>query len=122
VVTRVRAADMGSLKARSIIADLGTELRHTRIDHGLSQAAVGRAVRLSPSQVSRIERGDVPLVSLSNLARLLAVVGLELSARAFPAGPPIRDAAHRALLERFRARVSPTIAWRFEVPLGRIGD
>ena len=122
MVTRVRAADVGSLKARSIIADLGTELRHARIDHGLSQAAVGRAVRLSPSQVSRIERGDVPRVPLSNLARLLAVVGLELSARAYPAGPPIRDAAHRALLERLRARVSPAAAWRFEVPVANAGD
>jgi hypothetical protein len=53
---------------------------------------------------------------------LLAVVGLELSVRAYPAGQPIRDAAHRALLERLRARVSSAIAWRFEVPLGRTGD
>jgi hypothetical protein len=70
----------------------------------------------------RIERGDVPFVPLANLARLMAVVGLELSVRAYPAGPPIRDGAHRALIERLRARVSAGIAWRFEVPLPIIGD
>jgi hypothetical protein len=26
------------------------------------------------------------------------------------------------LIERFRRRVAPTIAWRFEVPIGRAGD
>lgn len=61
-------------------------------------------------------------MSLTVVARLLAVVGLELSARAYPAGPPIRDAAHRALLDRFRAIVAPSVAWRFEVPVGHAGD
>ena len=45
-----------------------------------------------------------------------------MGARAYPAGQPIRDAAHRALIDRFRARVAPTVAWRFEVPLPIAGD
>jgi hypothetical protein len=77
---------------------------------------------MSRAQVSRVERADAPRVSVLELARLLAVVGLELSGRAYPAGPPIRDAAHRALLDRFRERVSPAVAWQFEVPLGLLGD
>jgi hypothetical protein len=53
----------------------------------------------------------------SEAGRLLAVVGLELSARACPAGSPIRDAAHTALLGRFRSRLHRSLAWRTEVPL-----
>jgi hypothetical protein len=56
------------------------------------------------------------------MARLLAVVGLELSARAYPTGPPIRDAAHLALLERLRRLAPSTCAWRYEMPIGMSGD
>lgn len=97
-------------------------MRNARMQHAISQAEVGKAVRISRSQVGRIERAEVPSLSLLVMARLLAVVGLELSARAYPVGPPIRDAAHRALLDRFRAVVAPSVAWRFEVPVGRAGD
>jgi transcriptional regulator with XRE-family HTH domain len=119
---RERRADIGGRRAQSILVDLGRELHRARLEHGLSQAVVARAVRMSRSQVSRIEKAQVPDVPMARLARLLAVVGLELSARAYPAGPPIRDAAHGALIERLRARVSPTVAWQFEVPLGPTGD
>ena len=56
-------------------------------------------------------------VSIIRLATLLATVGLELSARAYPAGPPIRDAAHVSLLARLRARLSPSLRWHLEVPV-----
>jgi transcriptional regulator with XRE-family HTH domain len=122
MAAKERPADVGSQRARRILAEIGGELRNARMTHGLSQAAVGRAVKMSRSQVGRVERAEVPLVSLANLARLMAVVGLELSVRAYASGPPIRDAAHRALLDRFRERVGPGVAWRFEVPLERPGD
>ena len=122
MVTKERPVDIGSRRGRSIVLELGRELRAARLDHGLSQAAVARAARTSRSQVGRIECGDAVRVSIIEIARLLAVVGLELSARAYPAGPPIRDAAHVALLNRFRAKVAPSIAWRFEVPVGHLGD
>ena len=83
---------------------------------------MAKAARTSRSQVGRIEAAQAPRVSVLELSRLLAVLGLELSARAYPAGRPIRDAAHRALIDRFRARVAPTVAWRFEVPLPIAGD
>jgi transcriptional regulator with XRE-family HTH domain len=119
---RERRADLGSQRARAILVELGGELHRARLEHGLSQAAVAAAVGMSRSQVSRIENALVAEVPLSRLARLMAVVGLELSARAYPAGSPIHDRAHRALLERLRARASPAAVWRFEVPLGRPGD
>jgi transcriptional regulator with XRE-family HTH domain len=120
--TKVRAVDLGSEKGRTIIRDLGAEVRLGRQDHGLSQATVARAARTSRSQVGRVERGEAPRVPLVELARLLAVVGLELSARAYPAGPPIRDAAHGKLLDRLRAGSAASVAWRFEVPIGLPGD
>lgn len=52
------------------------------------------------------------------IAQLYALVGLDLSARGFPSGHPIRDAGHVALLGRFQARLGPGLRWRTEVPLG----
>ena len=83
--------------------------------------AVGKAVGLSDPEVSRIERGQLRQVSLVHLARLLSVVGLELSARAYPVGLPIRDQAQLALLARFRALAASAFVWRTEVPVGGSG-
>jgi transcriptional regulator with XRE-family HTH domain len=122
MTAKERAVDIGSRRGKSIVLEMGRELRMARLDHGLSQAAVATAARTSRSQVGRVERGEASRVSVAEIARLLAVVGLELSARAYPAGPPIRDAAHLALLGRFRATVAPSVAWRTEVPVGNAGD
>ncbi len=83
---------------------------------------VGRAVGMSGPQVCRIERGCSPEVSIAALCRLLAVVGLELSARAYPAGEPTRDRAHLALLGRFRACLHGSLRWRMEAPFPIPGD
>ncbi len=120
--TKERAVDIGTQRARSIVCDLGTEVRRARTDHGLSQSVVGAAAHVSRAQVSRIERGLAPKASLLELSRLLAVVGLELSARAYPGGSAIRDKAQLALLGRFRALLAPSVAQRFEVPLLKHGD
>jgi transcriptional regulator with XRE-family HTH domain len=121
--TRERSVDAGSRRAQFILADLGNELRIARLDHGLSQSGVGRTVGISGSQVSRIERGVAPSASIRQLARLLSVVGLHLAARAYPNGTAIRDAGHRALLDRLRKRL-PTMVdkWRFEVALPASGE
>jgi transcriptional regulator with XRE-family HTH domain len=92
------------------------------MDRGLGLHDVGRAVGLSATHVSRIERGRTPRVPLLVLARLLAVVGLELSGRAYPAGQPVRDAAHAALLDRFGRALHRSLALTTEVPLPRAGN
>lgn len=92
------------------------------MSHGLSQRVVGRAVGISASEVSRIERARVPGVSLWLLTKLIAVVGLELSARAYPGAGPVRDRAHLELLARLRTRLSASLEWRTEVPLPNPGD
>jgi transcriptional regulator with XRE-family HTH domain len=122
VGTRLRQVDLGAARSRDIIASLGREVRGARVDRGLSQEQLGRTVGLSGSEVGRIERGLIRGVTIEQMCLLLAALGLELSARAFPAGQPIRDAAHAALLGRFRSRLHRSLAWRIEVPLPIPGD
>lgn len=105
-----------------MVRNLGRELRQARVEHGLSQRFVGRAVGLSSAAVSRIERGQVRAVSIINLSRLLSVVGLDLSARAYPSGTPVRDQAQLNLLRRLRVQASEPLMWRAEVPVGVPGD
>ena len=50
------------------------------------------------------------------------MVGLDLNVRFYPGGSPLRDAAHIALLERFRLQLSPELTFRTEVPLPGPGD
>jgi transcriptional regulator with XRE-family HTH domain len=114
---RRRQVDLGLARGRRLVVDLCRELDEARRSLGLSYEELGRAVGLSGDQVGRICRAESPGIGLVRLAALLAAVGLELSARAFPAGPPIRDAAHIALLARLRARLSPALGWHVEVPV-----
>jgi transcriptional regulator with XRE-family HTH domain len=114
---RRRQVEVGLTRGRRLVADLSRELDVARRSLGLSYAELGRAVGLSGDKVARICRADSPSISLLKLATLLGTVRLELSARAFPAGPPIRDAAHVALLARLKARLSAALRWRLEVPV-----
>jgi transcriptional regulator with XRE-family HTH domain len=98
------------------------ELREARLAAGLSQLAVGDAARMSYSEVSRIERARLPGVSVDQFCRLFAVVGLDFSARSYPFGLPLRDAAQVALLARFEAVLHPSLRLRREVPLPNNSD
>jgi hypothetical protein len=51
------------------------------------------------------------------IAQLYALVGLDLSARGYAGGQPLRDAGHVALLGRFQAHLIPGLRWRTEVPI-----
>jgi len=117
-----RAVDRGSRRARSIMIELGREIRQARVEHGLSQETVARAAKTSRATVGRIEQARLEGASINQLARLLAVVGLELSARAYPAGQPVRDVAHLDLIDRLRRTVDRGVTWHFDVPLGIPGD
>ena len=120
--TKERSGDRGQRRGDRLLDELLREIRDARIGRNLSQAAVGRAIGLSDSQVSLIERGGHRDVRFVLVARMLGVVGLELSARAYPAGGGLRDAAQLALLERLRTRVSGSLSWRSEVPIPTEGD
>lgn len=120
--TKARQVDLGTARGRDLVRRAGQELREARTDRGLSLKAVGDAASLSIAYVSRIERGLIDHVSVRDLARLHAVVGLELSLKAYPAGEPIRDVAHAALLGQLRAQLHRSLLWSIEVPLPAPGD
>jgi transcriptional regulator with XRE-family HTH domain len=101
---------------------MGAELRHARTNRGLSGRQVGASIGISSAEVSRIERGLAPRVPFLTIARLASTVGLELSARLFPGGPPLRDFAHVRLLADLHALLDPSLRWATEVPLPAPGD
>ena len=64
---------------------VGADLRQHRVSAGLALREVGRRVGMSPSQVSRIERGLAPsVVTSASWPVIGAVVGLDVRARTYP--------------------------------------
>jgi transcriptional regulator with XRE-family HTH domain len=122
VTSRERPADRGARIARADLIRIGDDLRQARFGNGLALDRVGSACAMSGSQVSRIERGLAPTATVVQLARLGAVVGLDVRVHAYPGPEPIRDAAQVRLIGRFLAKISPTLAFRAEVPLPAPGD
>jgi transcriptional regulator with XRE-family HTH domain len=115
--TRERAADRGARIAHRDLVTIGADIRTARISAGLSQRAVGRDCRMSYTQVGRIERAVHRSVTVRQLARIGAVVGLDVRVRAYPGPAPMRDAAQTALLARFRECLHPSLSFRTEVPI-----
>jgi DNA-binding XRE family transcriptional regulator len=64
-----RSIDRGTRRGTAIVVELGRELRLARLQHGLSQEALGHAIGMSDTQVGRIERGQVPGASVVCLTR-----------------------------------------------------
>jgi transcriptional regulator with XRE-family HTH domain len=119
---RERPFDRGTRRGREFVLQIGREVRSARIDRGLTLAEVGAALGISAAECSRIERGLSPSVRLITLCQYGAIVGLDLSVRAFAGGEPIRDAGQAPLAARFQGLLHRTLAWRSEVPLPRPGD
>ena len=115
-------AQRGARRGQLLLRRVGDELHTARAAAGLSSRAVGALVGLSHVQVIRIERGLAPHVGIETLARLASVLGHELSVRIHPIGPPVRDKAHVALLQRFAARLGSDVTWQTEVPIPLPGD
>jgi transcriptional regulator with XRE-family HTH domain len=122
MATWERLMDAGALRGRASLLRLGQELRDARRNRGLSVDAVARAVGISNAEVSRIERGLSPKVPFSTLALMAAAVGLEISARCYPGGPPIRDRIQLAVLTQFRGVIHRSLEWLAESRLDRVGD
>lgn len=122
MVNRERHRDRGTLRARVQLGKLGQELRDARLALGLRQVDVARAAGISTSWVSRIERRQAKEVGYRVLCVLFAVVGMDLSSRAFPGSAPLRAEGHRKLLDRFRLLLPEGVPWRTEVPLPGNGD
>ena len=119
---RERPIDRGSRLGRQAVVRLGSEIRLARVGAGLSVDATALAAGISNAEVSRIERGLSPRVAAITLARLGAVVGLEVSIKAFPGGDPLRDAGQHALIATFGRALHASLRWAVEVPLPVTGD
>ena len=114
---RERAADRGARLARQDLVTIGAELRRARIGAGLTLAAVGRACGMSSSQVGRIERAVLRSATSVQLARIGAVVGLDVRLKAYPGPSPVRDVAQLAVMGRFAAAIHPALRMPVEVPV-----
>jgi transcriptional regulator with XRE-family HTH domain len=117
MATRERAVDRGTRRGRQLILSIGRELREARQDRGLSAREVAAAIGVSASHVSRLERGLVDGVGVLVLARACAVLGLEMSLRAFPVGEPIRDGSQVGAMQDLQRIVHPSLRWNLEVPM-----
>lgn len=122
MAVRERPTDAGVRRARQLNRMIGAELRGGRRMAGISQDALGAALGISGSEVGRIERGEAPWLTVAQASRTLRAVGLDLWARTYPAGPPLRDAGHLRLLADFEARLPPTVRCRREWPIPTAKD
>ena len=120
--TRERPIDRGRRLATADRLRIGHELRVARRVLGKSVHIVGSAAGMSGAQIARIERGVLPTVNVDQLARVGAVVGLDVRVRAYPGPDPTLDAGQIALLARLRDRLSTDLGFRTEVPLPITGD
>lgn len=122
MTNRVRSVDQATHAGRRLLLDAGDELREARLRAGLRQLDVAMALGTSRARISYIESGQLRTVPILDLARHAGAVGLRLHARFYPAGPPIRDQAQVALLDRFRRRLASGWRIRLEAPLPVQGD
>jgi transcriptional regulator with XRE-family HTH domain len=104
------------------LQQLGDEFRERRLAIGLSQASVGTAIGVSRSVYSRIENGKLTALGIVRAAQLGAVLGLDVSVRAFPGPAHIRDAGSQRRLEHVLAQIMPPLSGATEVPLPQLPD
>jgi transcriptional regulator with XRE-family HTH domain len=104
------------------LMEIGREIRLGRITGGRTQRAVAESVGTSVARISRIERGLVPTLTLRQLSRTAAAVGLKLYIRAFPASRRLLDQPQQDLLNELQRRAHPSWRWESEVPMPISGD
>jgi transcriptional regulator with XRE-family HTH domain len=103
--TSIRRA--AALKHRELTRGIGTELRRMRLDTGLSQRAIARAVDLDHSHLSMIEAG-LRAPSLDALARTATAMGMDVSVRFYPSsGRRLRDHVQARMGEGLLRVVDP---------------
>lgn len=112
---RSSALHEATLQATWMLQRIGRELRLARIAAGSTQETIARRLGTSDAQVSRIERGSVARLSLIQLHRHAAVVGLRPSIRLYPGGRRVLDTPQLGLLTRLRERLGEAFAWQLEV-------
>jgi transcriptional regulator with XRE-family HTH domain len=116
MVVRTRRAIRAREQQDRVIHRVAGDIRLTRKGAGLSQAAAAHSVGLGRSTFGRIERAELPNVTLAQLCAACEAVGLEFAGRAHPNGDPARDSGQLGVLERLHIRLPPGAPWSTEVP------
>lgn len=109
--------DEAARRAQRQVEVATAELRQARIAAGLSQGFVADALGCSRQLIGAIEAGELGDIGAIQLARIGAVVGLDVPIHTFAAGSPLRDAGQLQILARFRATLGGAWSWRTEVPV-----
>lgn len=122
MATRESQAARGARRSRMLRQRTSDELGATRRASGVSLREVARGLEVSVDRLARAERGDPASLTIDLAARYASMLGLELAVSLYPAGNPVRDKGHLALLERFRLRLPPNVRWRTEVAIPLAGD
>lgn len=122
MVNRTRPAYEAARRAQWILAEVGQELRRERVASGMRQADVGRLIGSSKSRVCRVEHAKVATLSVVELSRHAAAVGLRPSVKLYPLGRRLLDRPQLELLGRFRRRLHESWSWATEVPMPLDGD
>jgi hypothetical protein len=98
------------------------EIDTARRDRDISLRGLGAAVGLSQPTMSRTLAGSVPDVGIVRLSQLSTLVGLDLTARSYPGGQPLREAGQAAVLRTFLGQLHRSLRHGTEVPLPTPGD
>jgi transcriptional regulator with XRE-family HTH domain len=107
---RSRFERHGARRARELRGLIASDIRRAREDAGLSQRGVARAAGISNSTLAALERG-VHDPTTEVLARIAAVLGMDLAVRLYPGtGPLIRDHSQAAMIEALLGMLHPR--WR----------
>ena len=101
---------------------IGRELRVARILTGKTQQHVGTALHRSNSHVSRVEHGLIRGLTMTQLHRHAAVVGLKPYVSLYPLIARPLDSAQLQLYERFRPRIASTWKVTLEATMPIRGD
>ena len=112
-----RAIARAGRTAQRHVRDVGEEFRERRVSLALSQARAAEAAKMSRTRYGLIERGLSTQLTVHELNRIAAVLGLAPSLRLYPGGVPLRDAAHARRLSAFLSQVRQPLRYRIEVPL-----
>jgi transcriptional regulator with XRE-family HTH domain len=122
VPTTDRLYDRGTRLGERRMREIGAEFRAKRMELGLSQRTVARAVRISRSTYSRIEGGKAATLGVMVAARIGSVLGLDVVVRSYPGGESLRDAGSAKRVTLICENVSAPLRWKTEMPLPKRGD
>jgi transcriptional regulator with XRE-family HTH domain len=114
---RRAAIQQGDRELRRTAFRFAEDFRELRLRTGVSQRAVGHAIGVDPSVITRIERAD-PTVGPAIRARACAVLGADFRMQLYrERAALIYDAAHARLVERLLGLIGPGWRVNLEAPL-----